>query len=454
MAQKTIQLYSPHNKQRELHDFCDSSNPNFTTLCIAGRQAGKSMAAMNQAIAWASQPNMTVWYVAHKDSLALHVYKKMAEALHSSGLIKSKNKRQGMSNIVLTNGSIIEFKSAAAQDSLRGPALDYLIVDEASYIPEDVYYTILLPMLNVKGKKILIITTPKGKNWIHKLWLESQKDGATVNFLKFTVYDNPLANSQIIEDARSRVPVELFNQEYLAEWVDGAAVFRNVDQVLCLERGGGFGRQATHFLGIDIGMATDYTVLTIINGSAEVVDYDRFTRLPFDEVIKRIIDYIKRWRPKRIIIEANNQGLPVIEALKYHGIGNIETFWTESESKSMIINNLIAAFSGLELRCINDPLIREEIDAFEFIITPSGKVKYQASSGFHDDIVMSMALAWLCYVKNRTINSISFYDANFIETYGADSNKVKIGERVYEKGLGLNLTSDEDMFSGGEENIF
>ena len=34
-------------------------------------------------------------------------------------------------------------------------------------------------------------------------------------------------------------------------------------------------------------------------------------------------------------------------------------------------------------------------------ITPTGGVKFAAASGFHDDIVMSLAIAWECKNQNE-----------------------------------------------------
>ncbi len=441
---KPIKLYEPHPKQKLLHSFCSPTNPNFWTLCIAGRQAGKSLAALNQAVYWAlKHAGSVVWYVAHKDALSTKIYREMYLGLQSTGLIKSKNKGKGISNIALTNGSIIELKSAKAEDSLRGASVDYMVVDEAAFIDKQTFEEILLPLLSVRGKKGLIITTPKGKNWIYEWYLRSQKPNAEINFLKFTSLDNPKRNDEYLRFLRENMTPEMFSQEVLADWVDSAQVFRNIDKVLCLNKDTNyFNKTDSYFIGIDVGLLKDFTVCSVLNNNGELVDFDRFTGAEFNEMKDRIINYIKRWKPIRIQIELNNQGAPLYQELLRAGVGNIDGFITGNESKGIIINNLISAFSALEIRCINDDDLRKELQGFIFDFTPTGKVKYKAASGFHDDIVMSLAIGWNCCIKNRLSGGYVIYTEQDIRN---KPSSITVGTNTFEKGLGQVLLFDREL---------
>jgi len=451
---KPIKLYSPHEKQKLLHEFCSSNNPNFFTLVIAGRQSGKSLAAMNQCIYWAIKyPGSVCWFLSHKDALSTKTYREMYLALQKSGLVKSKNKGKGISNLSLTNGSIIEFKSAAAEDSLRGASVDFLVADELSFYNQSTFEEIVLPLLTVKGKKALLITTPKGKNFVYEWFLRSQKPNSGINFLKFTSLDNPKRNDEYLLFLKENMTPELYGQEVLAEWVDSAVCFRNIDKVLCLHKVDEFFNSKLKdntYLGIDVGLLKDATALCLFNSRGEMFAYDSFTGLEFNEVKERIISFIKKWNPTRIQLELNNQGLPLFQELQRAGISNIDGFNTGNETKSVIINQLISAFSSLQIRCVNDPEIKKQLQGFIFDFSPTGKVRYKAASGFHDDYVMAMALGFDSYLKNRLSGVYTFYTEKDIRE---KPSTITIGKNLYEKGLGQGLMFDRELNQLGGEDI-
>ena len=160
-----IKLYKPHLNQLPVHNACNDNTTFFITL-NAGRQSGKTALAEQQAIYWAgSLKNKTVYWVSPTQGQTSKVYKQILEMIVETPLIKSHKGSMGDTEIVFSNNSIIKFRSSAQEDSLRGETIEYLIIDEAAFVKESVFQEILLPMLNVRGKKCLIISTPKGKNW-------------------------------------------------------------------------------------------------------------------------------------------------------------------------------------------------------------------------------------------------------------------------------------------------
>jgi hypothetical protein len=52
---------------------------------------------------------------------------------------------------------------------------------------------------------------------------------------------------------------------------------------------------------------------------------------------------------------------------------------------------------------LNDPVLIEELMAYEVSRLPSGMVRYAAPSGLHDDCVMSLALAWSACMERDII---------------------------------------------------
>jgi hypothetical protein len=71
---------------------------------------------------------------------------------------------------------------------------------------------------------------------------------------------------------------------------------------------------------------------------------------------------------------------------------NIEGLKFTSQSKQQLMEGLAQA---IQQRKIGFPegVIVDELDIFEYQFTANG-VRYSAPSGFHDDCVVALALAW------------------------------------------------------------
>jgi len=63
-------------------------------------------------------------------------------------------------------------------------------------------------------------------------------------------------------------------------------------------------------------------------------------------------------------------------------------------TKAVAVEALALAFERGEITIPNDPVLVNELLAFEGNRLPSGLVRYEAPPGVHDDCVMALALAW------------------------------------------------------------
>lgn len=389
--QINIELYTPYKKQLEIHNTL-YHNDIFGVVVVCGRQVGKTLLGINQALKWAlDQRNQNIMFVLPTDSQANKVYKQMVDAIISTNIIKSYKGQSGSAEIIFVNNSKILFRSALQENSLRGYTNDYLIIDEAAFIDEHIVNTILLPTLTVKGKKILILSTPKGKNWLFKFFNKSLTDNKWASF-KFTSYDSPYVNKTFLDEQKKSLPTEIFEQEYMGEFIDKASLFKNLDDIFILDIIPKTSERP--FIGVDLGMSGDYTVATVINQNYEVIDILRFTNVNASELKSRLINFFDKHNPQNIIIENNGLGAPIVSDLIETKWGDfISSFTTTPKSKHDIIQNLIRLFNNKQIKLPLDNQLRLELENFIFIFTASGNIKYQASSGIHDDMVMSLAFA-------------------------------------------------------------
>jgi phage FluMu gp28-like protein len=394
-----VSLYSPHDKQKLIHAACDLTDECFYVIAVAGRRAGKSMAALNQILYWSLKyPKCNILYITPTDEQGGKVIDDILSGEGIDSIIKSRKNSKGSRELVMINDSKISFKSSDSR-SIRGMESNFVVVDEAAYLNNKVFNLDIMPTMANGGKKVLVISTPCGKNWFYDFYLKGlDSEKKEYKSFKFLSTDNPRADKKLIEMFKSEVSEAIFRQEYEASFEDSAAVFRNIFKVCVLEQILQPVPGDSYFAGCDIGLLVDETVLTIINQKGEVCFMDRFTGVEAPELRARLLRHLKIWKPIRTIIELNNQGLPLVQDLK-RDWPSIEGFNTTNQSKEELINKLISAFSGEEIKCLNDDEVILQLNSFIHKMTSSGKIHYGAAFG-HDDIIISLALAWSACVKN------------------------------------------------------
>lgn len=390
-----IKLFKPHAKQRECIDKIEGSTSKYFII-NCGRQFGKSMLSENLLLKWSLEtPNTTGFWVSPIYSQAKKVYDELCKALQETGLILTTNRSELW--IKLINGSTIHFKSGEKPDNLRGYTLDWLIIDEAAFVKDEIWTEVLRPATLVKGKRVIFISTPKGKNYFYNLY----QRGVSTEYpdyvsLKYTSYDTPYISPEEIEDAKQTLPTDIFRQEILAEFIeDGGEVFKNYQQIQLEVMWRKPSEDERYWAGIDLGRQNDFTVVTILNNYNQVCYIYRENKNNWSNIVDNVVDVLRKYNA-RALIEVNSIGDVIYEQIR-RKYNKIEPFNTTNKSKEEIINNLIVNINDqiltLPTKELFEPL-DTELKVFTFEWSPkSRKVRYFAPAGFHDDTIMSLALA-------------------------------------------------------------
>jgi len=407
-AKTTLTLFKPYEAQKDIVKAC--INPDIKYVIYnASRQSGKTFLMENLAIYYAlEKSDANIMFVSPVDSQSKKVYKQILNFVIHLPYVKSYRIQAGTSEIAFTNGSVILFRSAASTNSLRGYSLTHLLIDEASWIDEETYNTILAPTLLVRGKKVIFGSTPRGKNFFYKLFLMG-KNPEEKHYKSFqtTYVENPYANIEFIEQQRRILPDDAFKQEYEAQFVDAGNLFKNIQDFTKGVQLSGPQDGDIYYAGIDVGLKKDFTVISIFNQRAEMVFIDRFNQTNNEEVLRRIENALTLFRVSKCLVESNSFGILVIEQLIAKGIYQVESFTTTSTSKPIIINDLIYNFNDGKIQLLNHPAVKSELDAFGYSISKRGNVTYQANFG-NDDCIMSIAIAYNCLKQNINVGSFIF----------------------------------------------
>lgn len=381
-----VELYTPHTNQLKIHDSINNEPYKYYSLNI-GRQFGKSLLGVNQALYWLfNESRVKIGWVSPIYRQCKKVFSDIDNAFgNNQHVFKEKNK----TDLILKShkDSTIQFYSSENYDNIRGETFDYLIMDESAWQSEQAWTEVLRATVLVRGKKVLFLSTPKGRNWFYTL---HALDGVNSQYKSFTMtsYDNPLINPSEIDDARLTLPDNVFRQEYLAEFIDGGAgVFKGLtvnDSPSGSEK---------YYAGIDLGRADDYTVLTVLNHLGQMVYCDRWRHNTWQNIIDCLIPHLSKW-DAMCYVEVNSVGDAIYEQLKIK-YNKVEPFVTTSKSKQDIIEGLQVAIQNKEFTSLNIDWVQKEFELFTYEYSQKTRsIKYSAPPGFHDDGVMSSAMAY------------------------------------------------------------
>lgn len=388
MPAATIKITLPtlHDAQYQI-----ITHPARFKVSACGRRFGKTLAASGEAVRRAAQGER-VWWVAPTYDVTKRGWRGVTQLAHQ---IPGAEIRRGDREIMFASGGEIAFKTANTNASLLGEGLDYLIIDEAALVPEDAWTRDLRPSLSDRQGGALFISTPRGRNWFWRAWMYGQDpERPEWQSWRLPTSANPYIAASEIEAARDLLPQRTFEQEYLAQFLeDGGAVFRNLTACATVEPGQPQ-PQHQYIFGVDWGKENDFTVIAVIDrDTRECVHIERFNQIGWTLQRGRLASLYEKWQPRRIIAETNSMGDPNVEALQREGLP-VKGFQTTATSKPPLIESLALAFEREELHIVNDPVLMGELQAYSMERLPSGRYRYSAPQGMHDDTVIALALAW------------------------------------------------------------
>jgi len=383
----TIELPKPHINQQGI-----LNNSSRFRVVLCGRRFGKSELSQIELIKRALTGEQ-VAYITPTYNLAKTFFDRLAKAVPFPA-------NRSELNMSFPNNGSVQFFTGERLDNLRGRKFNFVIVDEASFIPdlENGWLNSIRPTLTDYKGHALFLSTPKGKNYFYSLYMKGISGEPDWASFKFSTYDNPYIDKAEIEDARRQLPEVVFEQEYMANPSENAAN----------PFGYAYIKQCTFPIsmnppvcyGIDLAKSVDWTVITGLDKNGSVCYFDRFQKdwRQTKETIKSLV-------PAPILLDSTGVGDPIFEDLQRDNL-TVTGYKFSSTTKQQLMEGLASA---IQQRKITFPegVITEELLIFEYQYTAHG-VKYSSPQGFHDDCVMSLAMAWRHYQNGVGTGGYSF----------------------------------------------
>jgi len=390
------------------------------TVNLASRQSGKST-LLTIFVLWMTcfNDDHRAAIVANKESTAINIFKRVRMAYEQlPNYIKPGVKDYGKTGVTFANDSSIVVSTTTAT-SIRGDSLNTLAIDEVAFIEshilEEFWSSVIPATSSGKTSKILLVSTPnRFQQEFGNTFLDSYSTAVGSNIIEFfkKTKKDPI---WISEDGTYKV----FQKPDIKKLY-----------VIGVDVGEGIGRASS------VAQVLDITDLKNIEQVAIYASPD-IEPFHFANKLKLLIE---SWGLPPILIERNNCGAQVIDALYYtHQYEKIVGYSKVSEqdrynkTRSLgILSHQNIKFDGIQnmrywvnhLQCvkINDASTISEFETF--VRFPHGVFKKRSDS-FFDDRVMS--LVWALFILEPSLCEQYFQ----IEHFDAQNKPLSIVSNNY-----------------------
>jgi len=382
--------YQPHPGQMKLH----LATARYRILACGSRW-GKSTAASREAMAAMMKPDSLGWVVGPTYDLASIVFREIMYGWLKArpDFVEDYSETRGYMRLI--NGAECYAKSADNPASLLGRGLDWLIPDECALMQERVWQEFLQARLIEKKGWAMFTSTPKGKGWFYQLFLRG-KDAEQADYYsqEGATWENPIVDKEALLKNKPNWTKRYWDQEVLGHFIEeSGAVFRNI-------RGdhlsGDFQEPSkghSYVAGVDLAKHQDWTVITVLDETGHVVCWERLdqgTGWPTQKM--RIASISTKYNGATCYVDSSGVGDPIVDDLGAMGVPVMPV--PTAQQKTQLIDALVVAMDNNKITYPEIPVLLNELEIFEHEKTGTGRDKYGAPSGMHDDAVISLALAW------------------------------------------------------------
>ena len=353
-------------------------------------------------------------------------------------------------SFILSNGSSIKAASTSG-DAGRSEALSLLVLDEAAHIEglEDLW-TGLYPTLSTGGRCIAL-STPNGVgNWFHKTCVGAENGENNFNLTTLMWDVHPERDEEWFKKETKNMSKRQIAQELECNFnTSGETVIGSDSMTWLLQKTKepkyrtGFDRNlwiwedydpAHSYLAVaDVsrGDGADYSTLHILKlETLEVVG--EYQGKPTPDMYANFLNQVGReFGNAMLVVENNNIGYTVLDKLIGYGYPNL--YYSIKSTHEYVEQHQAeagsSAVAGFTTSMKTRPLIVAKLEEFirnKLITIYSSRTigemktfvwkngKPQAMRGYHDDLVMALAIA--CWVRDTALQS-SARDLNYQKAF-------------------------------------
>jgi len=398
----------------------------------AGRQVGKSTVIAKKAANFAeSKPGTTTLVIAaaqRQSSLLFEkikyeidekVRKGQLEYTEKPTLTRMKVSRPGKGD----KTQIYSLPAGRTGWFIRGFTVDLLIADEAAFIPEEVWKSVI-PMIAVSKQLrklgwIILLSTPFGKGGY---FYETHHDQ---EFRKFHISSErcPRIPRSFLQKEKRRMTKAEYAQEYLGEFIDEWNQFFPTELIkkcmtfITWSKERDYNPRNSYYMGVDIaryGGDENAFVLSEMDmhNNIKVVRVVTTSRVSTMDTVGRILKFNDEFKLKRIFIDDGGVGGGVTDLLieklgrKVVGLNNAKRSVDKDGTKRGILkedlySNALVLMEAGKLELISDLVLLKSLKSIVFEYTSEKNLKIH---GIYSHATEGMVRALWC-IKDRGLKA-------------------------------------------------
>lgn len=326
-------------------------------ICLrSGRQVGKSTIIGLKAAMYALEnPNKLIMVISKTERQAGLLFSKIMHNIHNIDKTQIKKGRDKKTKELLTptkhklnlkNGSTIHCLPAGDTGfGIMGFTIHLLIADEAAFIPEEVWNSII-PALAVTKGNIWLLSTPFVKLGYY---FNCFSDPAFTAF-HTSSEDCPRKDEVFLARQKEILTKSQYAQMYLGQFVDELRQFFPDDLIKANCTGKrNFPPQGTNYIGCDVArMDKDEFTYEIVNKNNKLITHCESIvtkNIPLPESARRIMELNEKWNFKKEYIDSGGMGISICDLLresdndkrKVVEINNSSRIYNREEGKKKIL---------------------------------------------------------------------------------------------------------------------
>lgn len=393
LLQRLSPIWTPHPGQREFLE-----HPAKIAVLACGRRWGKTDACAARIVGSLFQPSPKrhVLIAPTLDQARL-LFNRVVELLEALVGHKVKASRTPYPRLEFDNHRVAA-RSGHLGRSLRGNEATDIVVDEAAFVPEELITEIAMPMLATTDGSLSLISTPRGLNHFWRFFQMGQEGRHGIWSQRAPSLESPYVSESFLQVQRELISERAFRTEYEAEFIESEGrVFRTEAIDACLALPTHEPVTGPFQIGVDWGRYQDFTAVAVVCGlksQARLVEITRFQGDSWREQVQQVAHIIGRYAKPIVRCDATGLGDPLTEGLINMRIGAVVRPYVFSAArKNELLEQLVWMIENATLRMEPHVELLRELQHFEATETASGNRRLSARSGYHDDLVVALALA-------------------------------------------------------------
>jgi len=391
----------------------------------SGRQVGKSFVIGIKAAKYALEnSNKLIMVISKTEKQALLLFTKIQRNLINMDkkMIKKGKDRPTKSKIQLINGSVIHCLCAGDTGyGIMGFTIDLLIADEAAFIPEEVWNSII-PALAITRGSIWLLSTPFVKQGYYFECFEDP----TFTAFHTSSEDCPRRDDVFLAHKKTHLTKSQYAQMYLGQFIDEIRQFISdelIKECCVLKRREKIIPGHKYYYGCDVARKDRDE---FVHGIGDKISRDYIEQveniitkdIPIPNNVRTIIDLDKKYNFRIENIDSGGMGIAVCDMLredhknksKVVEINNAQRIYNEDEGKKKIIkeelyNNLKSLMQNKKIKLLDDSEIKASLKSIQAEYHP--KTGRLLIWGTYSHIAESI-IRWAWCMKDKSLNIMEF----------------------------------------------